>query len=683
MQFLYTSFLWSLSSLAIPVIIHLFNFRRYKTVQFSSIRFLKEVQQQTTSQNRIRHWLVLLMRLLVLFFLVMAFAQPFLQGSKSVKKTANNHAVSIFVDNSFSMNATYNGVPLLETAKHKAVEIVQAYAIDDRFQLLTNELSGKQQRLLSKEEILKEIEEIKPTPNSALFANVLIKQRAALAEIKNGQHDAFLISDFQPSQLNLNNYTSDSFLQVHAVQLESDELTNLSIDSCWFETPLQTINQNCNLLVKITNYGTNDLAGNRLTLKINNQLKSLGDFSILKQHTIIDTSPFTINQTGWNAAEVSIDDHPILFDDTYYFTFNVLDKIKVTIINDLAESNYLNNLFANNKNYLLQNTSVNRIDYTDLKEQQSIILNEVKSISTGLTEGLQKFLKQGGSLIIVPAANMDVVAYNEFLQSISINPITTYQEGKFPVTYINTAASLFKNVFIKLTDNMEVPLVKKNYIFNKNGVSNEEILLGLKNNTSLVSKYANEKGNAYIFSVPLSTDASDLPIKAIFVPLMVNMVNSGLHATSNAFVIGANNPIAVPNDTKSNETAYKLVNKLEEFIPEQHALGANLILKVNDHIAHSGFYELKTSANTNRPILAFNFDRKESVQQFLTKEQLTAMCDAKQISLANGMQKNLTGLVTELNQGIVLWKWCVLLALLALLMEIMLLRLPRIKLKTT
>ena len=66
MQLLYPAFLLALAALAIPIIIHLFHFRRFKKVYFTNVRFLKEVKEETSNRSRLRNLLVLLMRLLAL-----------------------------------------------------------------------------------------------------------------------------------------------------------------------------------------------------------------------------------------------------------------------------------------------------------------------------------------------------------------------------------------------------------------------------------------------------------------------------------------------------------------------------------------------------------------------------------------------------------------------------------------
>ena len=174
MQFLFPAFLAALAVIAVPIIVHLFYFRRFKRVYFTNVRFLKEVKEETSNRQKLRNLLVLLMRCLAIAAMVLAFAQPFIPLSSGVKK--GERAVSVFVDNSFSMNALSKDAPLLELAKQRARDIVGAYDVADRFQVLTNDFEGRDQRLVSQEDALNRIEEIRTSPASRELSKVLIRQ---------------------------------------------------------------------------------------------------------------------------------------------------------------------------------------------------------------------------------------------------------------------------------------------------------------------------------------------------------------------------------------------------------------------------------------------------------------------------------------------------------------------------
>ena len=164
MQFVNPYFLFAFSALAIPIIVHLFNFRRYKKVYFSNTAFLNELVEETNNAQKLKRLLILLARCLVIIFLVLAFAQPFIPKNENVKK--GKTAVSIFVDNSFSMQSTSSDRSLIEKAKVLATDIVQSYDNDVSFQLITQSLEGKQQRLLSKDDCIEQIKNIQICPSS-------------------------------------------------------------------------------------------------------------------------------------------------------------------------------------------------------------------------------------------------------------------------------------------------------------------------------------------------------------------------------------------------------------------------------------------------------------------------------------------------------------------------------------
>ena len=136
MSFLHPAFLWALTALAIPVLIHLFQLRRFKRIDFPNVRFLAEVSQQTRARKKVQHWLVLLARCLAIAALVLAFAQPYIPGPGGAVK-AGPRAVSLFVDDSYSMDGQNANGRLLDQARKSAQDAVMAYGATDRFQLLT------------------------------------------------------------------------------------------------------------------------------------------------------------------------------------------------------------------------------------------------------------------------------------------------------------------------------------------------------------------------------------------------------------------------------------------------------------------------------------------------------------------------------------------------------------------
>src|SRR5690606_2058922 len=125
MKFVHPEILWALSALSIPIIVHLFNFRKFKKVFFSNVSFLREIQVETQSRSKLKHLLILFSRMLAIACIVLAFAQPFIPVTDAQVK-AGQRAVSLYIDNSFSTEGESSGAPILEVAKNKAIEMVNS-----------------------------------------------------------------------------------------------------------------------------------------------------------------------------------------------------------------------------------------------------------------------------------------------------------------------------------------------------------------------------------------------------------------------------------------------------------------------------------------------------------------------------------------------------------------------------
>src|SRR5690349_19007249 len=153
MRFEHPLFLYALAAIAIPIVIHLFNFRKFKKVYFSNVQFLKEVQEQNSSREKLKHLLILFSRMLAIIFLVLAFARPFIPSAKN-KQQGSRNLVSVYIDNSYSMESLNKEGNLLDEAKRKAKEIANAYGMTDQFKLLTNDFEGRHQRAVNREEFI-------------------------------------------------------------------------------------------------------------------------------------------------------------------------------------------------------------------------------------------------------------------------------------------------------------------------------------------------------------------------------------------------------------------------------------------------------------------------------------------------------------------------------------------------
>jgi Aerotolerance regulator N-terminal len=672
MQFLYPGFLWALTALAIPIIIHLFYFRRFKRVYFTNVKFLKEIKEETSNRNKLKNVLILLSRCLALTALVFAFAQPFLSTNNTIKQGAN--AVSIFVDNSYSMTAKKDEIPLLDFAKEKARSIINAYSEEDKFQVITHDFEGRHQRWISKEDALGYIDEIQSTPSVQSIDKVINKQQQ-LFESTVGNKISYLISDFQKSITNISSI-KDTTVEINLLPLQTAQNKNLSIDSVWFDGPIPVVGQSNNLIVRLRNNSSDDAEQVKLSFKKDGQDKPIGVLSIPANATITDTVVVAIQKTGRQQGIVNITDYPVQFDDNYYVAFNVPDTIKALSINDALSNKYMDAMFKGVKFFDLKNQSNNQLQYQKFVEYDLIIVNELKSISSGLAAELSTYIRNNGNVLIFPSKNADLASYNSFLSLMGSHTFVKSNTSKREVVNINREEFVFNDVYLNNKNtNLKLPVTTFSFDKQQSTSLAEDRLLSFRDGTSYISKYKNEEGQLFVCASPLDITSSDLVLNAeVFVPMVYKMAISRVNQKAISYTIANRVNVQTDNKPKSGDIVYKIKGETE-FIPAQTPQGKKLALQVNNNIKKAGFYDLML-ANEIVDQFAFNYDRQESDLSMYSESELTNLISSnpKLKVISEAKQADISSTVSEKDKGIALWKWFLIGALLFLLVEAFLIR---------
>ncbi len=673
MSFVYPYFLWALGALGIPVIIHLFSFRRYKTVYFPNVLFLQEVKKESDSRTRIKHWLILIARLLTLTAIVLAFAQPiFKTGNESLRK--GKKAISIYIDNSFSMLATENDIPLLEIAKAKGREIIDAYAPDDDFQILSNNLDGIQQRLVNRDQAKLIIDDIKVSPQWRTLNEIIAFQNQYLTQADAPNRVSYIISDFQKVFTNGGVVKQDTTISRQLIRLQSSHINNVSIDSCWLEKPLQLKGENVKLFVKITNYSSEPIKDGRLTLEQNGQTKAISTYQVASNSSVIDTLNFSNTEPGWQAYSVRIQDYPISYDDIYYIAFETVDKLPILIINENKSNIYLSTLFNQAQRFELTQLQSSNLQYDDLSKYRLIVLNAPNEITGGLQEALQTAVSQGSNLMLVPAPNVDKTSYDNFLAVFLKGRIASWINTDWQTDKFNLQHYLLKDIFESLPKNIAMPQGKGYYTLNLQPNTIAQSVFTSLSGQPLLLSAPFQKGQFFFSTIPLDKDYNNFPMNALFAPIIFKMCLPQTFTESLSYKVGSTDIIHVPVVSGAKESLLKLKKENEEILPQQRVLGRETQL-MTTQLLNAGIYDV-TDGTTIYKKVALNFNRKESNTDCLSDEEL------KQLAISQGAQwidasarMNLTQRITENAHGIPLWKYCVIFAIVFLVIEILLLKL--------
>ena len=336
MQFVNPIFLWALGALLIPIIIHLFHFRKFKKVYFTNVHLLKEIKEETSTRSRLRNILVLLTRLAALGLLVLAFAQPVIRDQDI--DTNKDQVVTVVIDNSFSMNALKAEVPLLRRAKDQAKGIIQSYSEADQFVILTPELRTKHLRLIDKKTAIGFIDEIEATADIKTLEDISKVAQRVMSD-SEGQQNMYILSDFQEN-VSLFSTPVDSSTQVSLLPLRAVQENNIAIIDASFESPVPLLDVNNKLVVTLENYGSNDQSV-QLNMLYEGQNRPQGVIEIAAESRAVDTISLLIDRAGWHEVELAVDDYPIGFDNNLDLSFYLKPQINILNIYNAINNSYL------------------------------------------------------------------------------------------------------------------------------------------------------------------------------------------------------------------------------------------------------------------------------------------------------------------------------------------------------
>ncbi|MEL6142275.1 MAG: hypothetical protein AAFU67_11715, partial [Bacteroidota bacterium] len=380
-------------------------------------------------------------------------------------------------------------------------------------------------------------------------------------------------------------------------------------------------------------------------------------------------------QAGTGRAELQITDYPVQFDDHYFVTFNVADRVQVLNIN---EGNPDRNLTAALRGISVFETTFSdsrQLDYSSLGDYQLIILSGLDQVSSGLSAQLASYVKDGGNLLVFPPRSANLDSYRSFLISLPADELLAFDETEREVNFINTSEFVFKDVFDNRNAALRLPTSQGNFPLTRLGSRRQEALLRYRDGSTALAKYNIDQGNAYISSAPLAVEQNNLALNAeVFIPMLYKMAISTGRRRPVAYTIGADEIIETPRRQATAELVYRLSGPEGEFIPEQRIVGNRIFLGVGNQVPAAAFYDLLLQDDTPIDAFAFNYDRAESVLDYFSAAELNERFGGL-INLINAENETaFTTRIQEGNQGTPLWRYCIWAALLFLLVEVLLLR---------
>jgi hypothetical protein len=642
MYFKNPEILYFLALLIIPILVHLFQLQKFVKIPFSNVAFLQKIQQQTRKSSRIKKWLILATRLLLVSGIIFAFSQPYFGN---INKSEKQHSF-LYLDTSLSTSTKGEKGNLLQVAIQ---EIIESTALNNRYSLLTNTNFHKD---LSKDELKNVLLKVEKTAKKLDLETVFLKIAQEEKTRTNTLNENILISDFQGTYKNKFTNVTAAF---SAVQLIPSKKNNVSIDSVFVSIEN---NNSFRVHALVTNQGV-EKENLPIALFNGEKLISKQTFFIAKDSQ--KTIEFNVQNSASFAGKLALSfTDAFLFDNQYFFNLNNSAKIRVLSLGKKAD--FLSKIYTK-ETFTYRHSTPQNINYNSIQKQQLIVLNELENIPEILMKSLVNFSKNGGSIALIPNEKINLASYNLFLKTLKLGKMESMKKDTLKITTIHYNHPIFENVFSEKITNFQYPEVHNYYPI----LANTSKIVSFENNTPFISQLGNS--NFYYISSALHKKNSNFLNSPLIVPVFFNFGNKSFQYPKLAYRIDQENIFEIETQIGKDEIL-TISNALTSFIPLQQTLQNKVIITTKEQPLETGFYAILKQKKEIKKI-AFNAPKEESLLRYLDLNTFKKRYKNSSISLS---VKDVFEKINKKNEVHWLWKWFLALAIVSLFLEILILK---------
>ena len=638
MQFLHPEYFYALPALLIPIFIHLFQLRRFKKYAFTNVALLQKLRFQTRKSSQIKKWLVLILRLLAIACIILAFTQPYFSNQKA---TDNTSETVIYLDNSFSMQALGANGPLL---KRGIQDVIDGIEETKKISVFTNENSYES---ITLKNLKNKLLNISYSQDQLSLNNVILKGTSLFSNSKSSLKTLLVVSDFQKHDQNLLTEI-DTTIKVVFVPLKPLNTANDYIDTISIESSLNS-NTEINVTAK-----TNDKNKDSIAVTLFEGNKKIGK-SILEKSKGYQTS-FEVQTKKGFKGKFSIEDSQIYYDDNFYFSIPKTSKISVLAINDQTSATFLSKIYTKDE-FVFKNQDYKTLDFSEIKNNNLIVLNGINNISLALKNSLKDFMNSGGIVLMIPGSKGDVLSYNQLISTQTKHSLKPLKLQEKSITGIEFNHTVLKDVFKTKVSNFQYPSVKSYYPV----TASSNKILTFEDQQAFLSQF----NSLFVFTASLDAVNSNFKNSPLIVPTLYNIGRLSLRNLPLQYWTGEKNTFDLKVNLQKDHIL-KLSRNKEEFIPLQSNFNSKVQITTDEMPNEPGHYAVLKNSDTITHI-SYNYNRKESLLIY------DNLLDIERVIINNSLNIVLKNINSESNV-MRLWKWFIIFALILLAFEMLILK---------
>ena len=464
---------------SIPLILHLLNLRKLKTIEFSTLLFIKELQKTKIRKIKIKQILLLILRTLIIAFIVFAFARPAIRSNLPLIGTYSKTSMVIIIDNSFSMDVSDEFGNRFNQAKLSVQKILGNLKDGDEVTIIpmssTNDFSNfNLSRNLPR--VREDLSAIKISYTSANLEHSLRKASSLLDKAVNLNKEIYVVSDAQPNifkrAYNDSIIVNSSSIAMMVIPIgigTKSEISNLSIDSVYSVNRIYQIDKTVEVETFIRNHSDKDVNGLVVSLFFNKQRVAQRTMDIQAGQTkslLIGSEPQVY---GLINAYVEIENDAQDADNRRFFGFVVPQPPNIAVIGNQQITSIikiLSGLTGDKPAFNAQFYNPNQVGSIDLSKFDAVCCLSGPFKSNDYDK-LAKYVNAGGSLFIFPEEATPPEVMTKGLNTLGIKDLsykTQSSQSNLTFDQFDKIHPLFQGVFKGTTDlrsNLETPKMSK------------------------------------------------------------------------------------------------------------------------------------------------------------------------------------------------------------------------------
>jgi hypothetical protein len=527
------------AAVLLPLLIHIFNRQKVKEIFFSSLLFLRSLEKTRMRRVKIKEYLLLIIRTLIILLVVAAFARPAIRGGFAARVGAHaKTSVVILLDNSYSMGYETKDGSLFDLARKASKRILAQLREGDEASLV---LFASQPEFVNSQptrdfrKLVSHLDDEARLSARDTDVGAAIKIASEILKgSKNLNREIYLINDMDRngwSGVNPGSVTAPADREkLYLVDVSPEGKENLWIEEIDFGNQLIERGNPFEISARIANFTSQPVRDLLVGLYLDGKRVSQTDLDVEEDGKATVKFTPTVEKAGIHTGFFELGDDDLLLDNRRYFTFKIPERIEVLLVGERPRDTHHLGLALNPLNARDVNKEITQIDKAalasaDFTRYQAVVLSNLSRLTDIQLTNLENYVRKGGGVFLILGSSIDSEFYSDQLvrKLLGLNvqgalTPNSSASGFFSFENVDLNHPIFQ--IYRGVEKDELPVIKFSSIFELPERGEAKTLIRFNVGKPALLETSLGAGKVLLMAAPLDESQGDLVVHPFFVPMI-------------------------------------------------------------------------------------------------------------------------------------------------------------------